>query len=116
MKWFLVATTNDEQEELLQQWLEAQNFQPPEQFLQNPQITAQQKIKRLLIGAAAAMVLLIGVSLWQMNEAEQTLQQQQQIKAQLLGQENIIRQLRDSVLSKEVELIELKRQAIIPED
>lgn len=110
MKWFLVSIPSEEQAEMLQQWLRAQDFPTEETLEEDPRPKARQKIRQLALGAMVALILLAGFSFWQMNESEAILERNQALERQLFQQEQVRQQLQDSLLSREVELIELKKQ------
>lgn len=118
MKWFLVSSSSDEQAEMLQQWLRAQDFPQEEPLDEDPRPKAWRKVRNLALGAMVAVVLLAGFSFWQMNEAERLLERNRTLQGQLLRQSQIQENLQDSLLRLEVEVIELEREqgtATLPE-
>lgn len=110
MKWFLVSSSSDEQAEMLQQWLRAQDFPQEEPLEEDPRPKAKRKVRHLALGAMVAVVLLAGFSFWQMNEAEYLMERNRVLQQQLMKQSQVQENLQDSLLRLEVEVIELRRE------
>ncbi|MEM6299985.1 MAG: hypothetical protein AAF740_14955 [Bacteroidota bacterium] len=113
MKWFLLPISSDEQAAMLTQWLKAQDFPEAESLADDPRPTAKKKVQRIAIGAMIAVVLLAGIAFWQTQETEALQQDLQLLKTRVQKQEMLHRTLQDSILSQEVQLIELKK--IVPD-
>ncbi len=109
MKWFLLPISSDEQAAMLTQWLKAQDFPEAETVADDPRPKAKKKIQKIAIGAMIAVILLAGIALWQTQEAESLQQNLQLLQTRIQKQEMLHRSLQDSILSQEVQLIELKK-------
>lgn len=111
MKQIIVNLKNKEEEEKLKSLLNHNYFENYEDFDKQAVKRKLSRKMRLLASVALGFMLLLGgFIIWQMEEIGSQQIKLKRLKSEGLWQENILKAVRDSLLTKEKELYNIKKQ------